>query len=414
MNNGPQEVWEPAEPQGWFRWLHDHSTRRSSAGGRISPESESWEVADSEGVLVGTHAWEVGFQGHMGLLEKFWGTLTPVQRGAALAGASEIQGGLAWASTRLSSCELTAVTACELACNAVLHGKIDVLTTILNSSPGLTGEVRRYHGPGRVLGRFSDVVSTLSCRSIDLVLEAALIRKNLPAIRLALDLGANPNIPVWVLARSYNEKHCALSFCLKNQLKEAANLLLAAGANPGGILFCTPNEPLFQAISGSAHAVAIRLLKQGASFAAPDPGRQKKDPVAETNPKKLISPTPYRFFGHFDTELSWAQEAIGSLIPLVPVEEKPCFYVGNGQGGRWFTFLDVAGDDVTVIRHYEKLGLDTRLSAEEFLSVVEDNAYNKLLYLLKNTPEPTKVRILSHVRRQNPSFGSDGPMDLLP
>lgn len=407
---------QPLEPQGQFRWLHAHySMIRFEPGGVIASESGfGGESTDAAGDGFGAHAWEAGLRGRMDLLDKFWETLTPLQRGAALAGVSEINGGMKWIPALLPSCELTAVTTCELACNAVRRGRIDILATVLNSSTDLTGEVRRYERPGRSSGMFSEVVSKLACRCIDLVLEAAIIHKNLRGIRMALDLGANPNIPIWVLRSSSNEKHCALSFCIKNQMKGAVNLLLAAAANPRGIPFCSPNEPLYQAISKSDHALAIRLLKRGASFAESDPNNHRKAIMAKARKKRLICPAGDHFFGHFETDLSWVRDKIGSLITLVPVDEKPCFYEGSGQGGRWFTFLDSVGGDVAVIRRYEKQGLDSRLSAEEFLSIVNGNAYHKLIYLLKKVPEPVKARILFRVRRRNPSFGSDGPMALLP
>ena len=71
------------------------------------------------------------------------------------------------------------------------------------------------------------------------------------------------------------------------------------------------------------------------------------------------------FFGHFDEELSWAQEAIGDLIELTPIAEKQAFYSGNAQGGTWGTILDVVVGDRDRLKLYETLGLDTRLTAEE-------------------------------------------------
>jgi hypothetical protein len=229
-----------------------------------------------------------------------------------------------------------------------------------------------------------------------------------------LDHGANADIPVWVLQRSYNEKHCALSFCIEHSMKKAVQLLLAAGANPKGTDFCTPNLPLFQAVATKNHTLALRLLRKGASFVASDAGNRKRGAIANEWKKKLIT-TPGKYsFGHGKKHLSWVHEKIGSLIKLVPVREKPCFYRGGGQGGYWRTFLDAAGSDVAVIQSYEAFGLDTRLTAEEFLSVVQSNAYDKLLHLLRNETEDVKGRVIFRVRRWQPDFGAEGPLALRP
>jgi hypothetical protein len=274
----------------------------------------------------------------------------------------------------------------------------------------------RHEGPGRRAGRLSETIAQLSSRCIDLVLEAALISKKSSAVRLALTHRANPDIPIWVLERSFSEKHCALSFCIEKRMKDSFDAVLAAGASPGGIPFCTPNLPLFHAISTSQHTMAIKLLKRGGSFADSDVGEKRKRTIADVRRKKprLISPARDYFFGHRSEDLEWVRGSIASILPLVPVEEKPCFYIGNGQGGRWSTFLDIAGNDVKILRRYEKLGLDARPSAEEFLSVVKSGSYDKLLYLLSDVPEPAKARVLFRVRRRDPSFGEDGPMALLP
>ena len=117
-------------------------------------------------------------------------------------------------------------------------------------------------------------------------------------------------------------------------MKKAVGLLLAAGANPRGIPFCTPNLPLFQAVSSKDHALALRLLKKGASFADSETGDQRRAAIAKARKKKLVSPAADYFFGHLGEDLSWVRDKIGPLIALVPVGEKPCFYHGNGQGGR--------------------------------------------------------------------------------
>ena len=214
-----------AESNGWFRWLHDRFAGRYALRGRFPEDAQTvdWEAID--GSALALHCWEVGLNGRLDLLENCWGRLNPGQRGMALAGVSENEDYWDWISARLPGCGLNAAAACELACNAVLHEKNDHLSTILNHPCDLRGEVGRYDGPGRPSGRFSETIQHLSCRCVDLVLEAALIRRNTCAIRLALEHGADANIPIWILERSYNERHCALSYCLSNGMDRAAEML---------------------------------------------------------------------------------------------------------------------------------------------------------------------------------------------
>jgi hypothetical protein len=406
----------PAEPDGWFRWLHNAYAGRRALFERLSAEGAKidWKSADAD--LVSRHPWEAGDQLQLGLLERLWGRLTPSQRGNAAAGASESKVGMQWLATRLGESALDAVATCQLACNAARWKQDDLLSSILSSSSDLTGEVTRYDGPGRRAGRFSETIAQLSSRCIDLVLEAALISKNSVATRLALAHGANPDIPIWVLERSFSEKHCALSFCIENRMKDSFDALLTAGASPGGIPFCTPNLPLFHAISTSLHTLAIKLLKCGGSFSDSEMGDQRKRTIADIRLKKprLISPSRDYFFGHCEEDLEWVRVSIAPILALVAIEEKPCFYIGNCQGGHWSTFLDIAGNDVKILRRYKKLGLDARPSPEEFLSAIESGSHDKLLFLLSGASEGTKARVMFRVRRRNPSFGACAPLSLLP
>jgi ankyrin repeat protein len=94
--------------------------------------------------------------------------------------------------------------------------------------------------------RWPKIVCKLSCRVIDMVLEAALVRNNQEAMQLALRAGADPNISVWRLERSFNEKDCALSFAISQGYRHAAEMLLKAGASAEGTDFTSHNYPLDQ------------------------------------------------------------------------------------------------------------------------------------------------------------------------
>ena len=62
-------------------------------------------------------------------------------------------------------------------------------------------------------------------------------------MQLALHTGADPNLPVWRLERSFNEKHCALSFAISQSYRHAAEMLLKAGASAEGTDFTSHNYP---------------------------------------------------------------------------------------------------------------------------------------------------------------------------
>lgn len=413
MTNDSQD---PLEPHGWFRWLHDQSAGRRPCRGGFAGSIPTGGPDSLDAAAVGRHSWEVGFLGRTDTLEKCWADLTPRQRGLALGGVSENDSDWEWILARLPEAELGAVETCEIACNALSAGNEPVLATVLAASSDLAGEVPRYESPIRKIGRFAETLGQLSCRCIDLVLEAALIRRSPEGVRLALLHGASPDIPVWLLERSFNEKHCALSFSIKNRMALAVSALISAGASPKGIPFCSANQPLFEAISTRQDALAIRLLKKQAALAdgGEDQGRRKRIREVRRKKPRLISPGADYFFGHFDDELDWAKKSVGSLIPFVPVEEKPCFYHGDGQGGYWRTFLDVLGGDVERLKRFERHGLDSRLSAEEFLTLVDGGHYDKLLHLLAHEPEHIRASVLFRIRRRNLSFGEQGPLALRP
>jgi hypothetical protein len=67
-------------------------------------------------------------------------------------------------------------------------------------------------------------------RVIDQVLEASLLRDFVAGVELALSLGANPNLHLWLLNRSHNEHLPALSFAIREQRPQMVELLERAGA----------------------------------------------------------------------------------------------------------------------------------------------------------------------------------------
>jgi len=382
------------EPEGRFRWLHDRRTwHRPRYVGSIaikSPRDWSPETVVTMGrneltALVPDNTWIIGIFGNTALLNDYWPRLTPLQRGQAIAGLSEREDSREWVETHLADCRFDALSATQTACNALMDNSAALVQEVISRCDDLGGHVTRFCLAGiRSNGRFDLVVRDLSPRAVDIILEAAILAKSDEAVRLLLSLGADPNIPVWRLEKSYNERHCALSQAIDLEADDIALQLLAAGAQPQGTAFCTPNLPLYQAIAKNNRALAVALLERGASFANLDPGLERAitiERVRKANPR-LIQPHTDYFFGWHAEVVSFVQRHVGQLIKLVPIWEKQSFYEGSGQGGQWRTFLCALGEDVASIKFFEGYGLDTRLAAEELLELQCYGFDDALAYLL--------------------------------
>jgi hypothetical protein len=422
MKIDPDKI-RPVEARGWFRWLHCHFYSRQPWAGFSNVEESGFDWAavtllDDLGdwkSWINPHLWTIGDSGNRLLIEAIWDDLTPQQRGAALAGFSENRKPEDWMAPRLAACSFDALATSQLVCNALLHRRSEIIPDIFRLSTDLSGSVIRYSSPSRKEIAPSDTAEKLSTRCIDMILEAALIQENLATVRLALDHGADPNIPIWVADRTYTDWQCALSYSIKIGLIEAADLLLDAGANAVGTPFCTPNLPLFHALEKRLPDLILRLLDKGATFASVDPDNQRRDRIRQVRMEKsqIIDLVPDYFFGNFKNDLDWVRTKFGSLIPFVPVEEKQCFYMAHAQG-HWTTFLNVADCDIPTLEFYRTHGLDTRLSEEEFLTLFESIAFGILRECLSTLPAASRAKVFFRLRRRNPEFGNGTPLDVLP
>jgi hypothetical protein len=256
-------------------------------------------------------------------------------------------------------------------------------------------------------------------------MEAALVRGDLAAIRLALQRGADPNLPVWKQERSSAEKHCALSFAISEGRREIAETLLGAGASAAGTDFTAPNYPLYMAIKNGWDDLAERLLQGGARLRglarlsdkssaplaeAPEfpPAVPLRPPGSAQAPKSEVAQSRFRrlreYFGHDSEELDWACETIGNIIPLAPILEKQAFHWGHAQGGQFTTILNVVVGNVDRLKRYESLGLDTRLTPEELCTAIDLNAFEGLLYLLSKHATDKREQALEFIRLRKPAW----------
>ena len=413
---------KPVEPRGWFRWLHHHfAGRYNLQDARLEEElgTQQWkelveqspnfttQLREELRSAVSLHAWAVGRLGLANLAESFWKELSQEERGAIVAGYTEEGNGQwnshEWAKPRLKDCTFLPESACEVACNAIRHEWPDILKVVLNCGVDLGAYIHRGDIQSYPKSRWPERMAELSHRLIDLVLEAALVRNDTNAIRLALQKGANPNIPILRLERSFSEKHCPLGFAIDEERRELADMLLEADAAAQGTHFSSLNYPLHAAIKRGWDDFAARLLGNGASLEKETP---ENFPSGAADSKSEFNSPLEMFFGHCDRELKWAQKSIGSLIKLTSIEAKPAFYDGNGQGGQWRTILDSVVGDLGRLKLYESLGLDTRLTAEELCTAIDADAYEGLVYLLSKYDSNKSDRVLFRIRRKKPEFGA--------
>jgi len=372
-------------PQGWFRVLHYGRSGRNNSFPKQATLEANWTPE-----LISQNPWQGGFQASTGVLNAAWPTLTQAQRAIALAGHSEANGCTEWLKTHISdgystrdcATELDAVSTCQLACNAIKDREPWVLIYVLQSSKDLTGSVTREANR-----HFQETIDLLSNRCIDLVLEAALIKEDVQSAKAALEAGANPNIPMWVLESSCNAHHCPLSYSLAmngyhttiGAGKELVELLLKHRADPVGPDFVTKNLPLFYAMSYPQ--IAEEFLQKGASFA-----------------KQPGTTCTRNYYCHSSHDISWAQSQLGAIIDFVSISEKAAFHNANAQGGYCQTFLDKAQNNGKLLRHYKKHGLDCRPTAEELLHILEGKAWNKLNAMLSEFKPAQRKEIIREIK----------------
>jgi hypothetical protein len=412
---------DAVEPTGWFRWLYFHYAFRNPVpNNRLFRTFKSvglpefaagfldfWDANSDQALSVFTrHAWALGTIGKTDLAEKCWPALSRESRGTFLAGLSEIAKSpeiQEWITNHVTGASFSPESACQLACNSIRYSNDTVFAIVLNSEANWSAPVLRGFGNDGNDLEWDAILRQLSNHLIDLILEAAILCNKPEYMRAALKRGANPDISIWRLERSYNEQYCALSYVIQNGQYDLAKILLEAGANPKGTAFGTDDSPLYFALSTGADNMAEQLVMRGAAI-------KPNTPRPSTDSAK---PRPFKYFGVSSEEITWAKTTLLSVIPLTDIGEKVDFHEGNAQGGYYRTFLQILmhGDRVDRLIKYEAMGLDTRLTAEEFCTAVQANANNCLTHLLsKNGPE-TLTQVMEHIRARKPDFGKPKIID---
>lgn len=421
----------PATPPiGWFRYLHNSFLGRyrhmawvevplADEWGAIAtivqndPGSVSSELIDQ----AERHAWAVGRHQLWPLVDLLWPRLTPVARTKVLAGESEFlkaDGVAARIHARIENGTFDADSALEIGCNSIYYGRAGLVEKVLDISRShLELHMDRIGPLGDEGERWRKHLEPLSDRLIDLWFEAAVRSGNDAAIRLCLREGANPNIPIWRLERSFNERNSVLT-CL---LKEAANrdssigepvkclieTLLDAGADPQGIDYEGRNRTLATVLSWKTGGIADLLLDRGARFEGGNLRAPQQTAGCEST---IVSPRPSLRIPR--DEYDWAYETLGPWIDFAEIESVPYFYNGNAQGGDYRTFIEsfFYEDDLEALRHFESRGLSTVLTIPILLSAIDAGAYHCLRYLLNQAREPEQA--LKRVLEHQPDFATHG------
>jgi len=115
-----------------------------------------------------------------------------------------------------------------------------------------------------------------------------------------------------------------------------------------------------------------------------------------------------RTCGRLSSErVTWAKKALSGLIPLFDIGKKSAFYEAGAQGGYKFTPLQILlrNDKIERLKKYEALGVDTRLTAEEICTGIDNRAYNCLRYLLHPLGPETWTEVVAVIRETHPKFG---------
>ncbi len=419
---------EPVNPMGWFRFLHNSFLGRYREMMHFEfPLANAWQevaeiVADHDDPAPSellepsaTHAWLIGRYNLLALADHIWSDLPQLARIKILAGASEHlkdDGVADWILEKLEGIHIhDRDSALELGCNAIYFSRDTLFEkTLTLSQEHLEQRIDRITPLGDEGERWREQLAPLADRLIDLWLEAAVRLRNHALIRRCVSHGADPNLPIWQLERSYNEKHSVLSYLLHEEISwdfsmgepmwQLIDELLDAGADPQGIEYEGKNKPLAAAFQ--VREFADHLLDRGARFEGGNLKQRVKTAGCEST---ILSPIGLRLKKE---DYEWAEESMSDLIDFEPIDSVPYYHHPNAQGGYYTTFIEsfFREDDLEGLRHFESRGLSTKLTIALLLSAMRSGAYHCLRYLLKESKNPEEAfeRILS----RRPSFATQG------
>tara|TARA_R110000850_G_scaffold135382_5_gene256585 strand:+ start:236 stop:1483 length:1248 start_codon:yes stop_codon:yes gene_type:complete len=344
--------------------------------------------------LAEKHPHSLGWASPRLLSKVAWNHLKPSSRGIAFAAATQGLNDYLWEKVlpflkQMHESELEidfdSEAATEATCNLIASNLLDEFSTPFDSiSNWGDAQIERLDYRGNAEDPdWKDDLAPLSRLSIDRCLEGAVRMGNISAAQRCLAAGANPDIGVWKLERSCNERLSALGYALESIGErpagaEMAETLLDGGANARGTEYGGYNKPLFLALYKKQWNLADRLLDEGAGFdgGSPAPGQAK-------------SKRENRWL-YFDYELSrdklnWIHENMGPVVTLCDIGQQVCFHSAHGHGGNHYSFLSVllSGDQIPRLEHFEERGLPLTPSAVDLMKLIQSGDDTMLTYLFK-------------------------------
>ena len=389
--------------EGPFRWPHHGFFSRERAYVEL-PLEATWQEIDrvltSQPQMlslhlvesVNRHAWEAGkvlSQSSMDLLRP---RLDPEARGRLLAASTDRK--FEFEAAHWDDVSLTPETLLEIATQACRRRDAALLARVLNKGGSMMDmTVRRMeplsHGQWSDEGRWSEQVAKLSHRVADMLLETALTRAFPEGVEMTLALGADPNITLWRLERSYNAWHTSLSFVLSEWPSLIRGEVQAVNDTERGIQLLIQHPAftkgsrhfpaLMEALQCERHDLCDRLLTAGVIFESDDKPNWTQKTIAG---------------GDVDWSHSywlWPKESQGELarqladaVPLIPASEADWFHSAGAQGGAWMTPLSlfVNDKDLPHLIHYAAAGLPLKPTDQDCLRIIQNKATDCLRWLL--------------------------------
>jgi hypothetical protein len=356
-------------------------------------------------LLFEERAWNAGALCLTRLAEMVWSKLSRTARGHFLGGIASFRNRQApllpteWFITRLEDCDLDMNAAIEIGTHAAIVGRVELLRALLKRD--LPSEpVVRQRSALREDEFEVQFLRKHSTSFVDVILEAAVRANTVETARLALEYGANPNIPCWVLDRNWSEWFGTLSFAINDDAtlrkklegNPMLEILLQAGVNVRGLPGEDRGKPLFLAVLRKNWILARRLLANGAKFERDN----DRTPYSSQNENP-----PH--FGVLDKEYEWVKF---KLAPLLKAAEFPevYHYIRYGLGGQECSFLMLLAyrDDVENLRWLREAGMPVDFSVPDLVAIVSSGAPNILRELLQNRQELPHA--LSCIRQHRPNF----------
>lgn len=397
------EAAEPKVAEGRFRWPHHGCFSRNRVHVEL-PHELIWREIDRMLIArpdllsprlvacCARHAWEVGVVISPASIDLIWPQLDPLARGRVLAGASNDCDGQ-WPRHLLPDAGHTPETLLEIACCALRVGDVVLMEAVMKQGAALlTHTVRRMEpmsdGQWSDESRWAPDVARLSHRVVDMILESVVTRPFPAGMRLALEHGADPNLRIWQLERSFNHWQTTVSLPLREWVSSIHDDKQAEKSCESA-LSCLSEHPQFAkgprhfpalmiALQRDMHGLCERLLEAGVAFEAEEvPGWATE--VTEGGDVDWSRCYWLWTKEHWDTATR-----LSAAVPLIPAAQAEWYHDAGAQGGVWLTPLSLLlkDKDLKHLIRYAAAGLPIRPTFQDCVLLVKNRSKDTLAWLL--------------------------------